>query len=126
MNRPLVVLVEDDSDTAALYSTVLSAEGMEVVRFPNCAQAQQWWAKPPRRPDMLIVDVGLPDGDGLDLCAELNATDNGWPPPPMLILSAHGDPRLATRCKKAGAQGFLDKLEGIDLFVAKVKELIAA
>lgn len=125
MSRPLVLLVEDDSDTAALYSTLLNAEGLEVVCCPTCSHAQKWWANATRKPHLLVVDVGLPDGNGLDLCGELRDNNNGWPLPPMLVLSAHGDPRMAARCNAAGAHGFLDKLADMDRFVDMVKELIA-
>lgn len=124
MSRPLILLVEDDKDTAALYNAFLLAEGMEVVCCSQRRQAQLWCQKAPRQPSLVVVDVGLPDGNGLQLCEELARRDNGLPCPPVLVISAHGDPRMPSLCRQAGAQGFLDKLVNMDQFVEKVKELI--
>ncbi|RJX30631.1 MAG: response regulator [Desulfarculus sp.] len=124
MSRPLILLVEDDADTAALYSAVLSAEDMEVVRCRDCRQTQSWWEQAARTPDLLVVDVGLPDGNGLNLCDELLRGINGGERPPILVLSAYGDPRMPSRCRQVGAQAFMDKLSDMVAFVDKVKELL--
>ncbi|MEW5912621.1 MAG: response regulator [Thermodesulfobacteriota bacterium] len=124
MSQPLILLVEDDKDTAALYGAVLSAEGMEVVRCADCRQTQSWWAQAQRPPDLLVVDVGLPDGNGLNLCDELLKNAGDGQRPPILVLSAYGDPRMPSRCRQVGAQAFMDKLASMGIFIAKVKELL--
>ena len=70
---PLVLLVEDDPDTAALYRALLGSEGMEVVHCSDCGEAHRWWHTSLRRPDLVVMDVRLPDGNGLDLLAKLRA-----------------------------------------------------
>ena len=125
MIKPLVLLVEDDQDTATLYSAMLSAEGFEVVSCQGSGQARNWWASSDRRPAVVVLDVRLPDGNGLDLCDDLCREGGDLPAPPVLVLSAHGDPRLPLRCRQAGAQAFLDKVSDLDKFVQKVKELHA-
>lgn len=121
---PLVLLVEDDPDTAALYQALLSAEGMEVVRCGNCTEALAWWRGSRRQPDLMVLDMRLPDGDGLDLCQEI--TGQYQPPqlPPVMVLSAHGDPRLPARCRQAGARAFLDKLDNLDQLISTAWRLI--
>jgi DNA-binding response OmpR family regulator len=121
---PLVLLVEDDSDTAALYQALLMAEGMEVVRCGNCHQAMTWWRASERRPDLMVLDMRLPDGNGLELCQEFTEMAEALIPPPIMVLSAHGDPRLPSRCRQAGAQAFLDKLENLDQFINTAWRLI--
>lgn len=118
----LVLLVEDDADTAALYVAMLSAEGMEVTRRADQKAARLWWEQSKRRPDLVILDVRLPDGTGLDLCRELTAHDGC---PPVMVLSAHGDPRMPGLCRQAGAQEFLDKLRDLDRMVDSVRQLIS-
>jgi DNA-binding response OmpR family regulator len=118
--------VEDDQDTAMLYQAMLAAEGMEVVHCPDCLAARQWWTHTLRLPDLLIVDMRLPDGTGLDLCAEIPCRPELGPQPPVMVLSAHGDPRLPGLCREAGAKVFLDKLEGLGRLVATAQELIRA
>jgi DNA-binding response OmpR family regulator len=121
---PLVLLVEDDPDTAALYEALLHAEGMEVVRCGDCQQALTWWRATERRPNLMVLDMRLPDGNGLDLCQEITENYEALCLPPIMVLSAHGDPRLPSRCRQAGAQAFLDKLEGLDRFISTVWRLI--
>ncbi len=121
---PLVLLVEDDSDTAALYKALLNAEGMEVVRCGNCQQAVTWWRGSKRRPDLMVLDMRLPDGNGLDLCHEFSEVAESNCPPPIMVLSAHGDPRLPSRCRQAGARAYLDKLDNLDRFISTAWRLI--
>ncbi|MFH1035592.1 MAG: response regulator [Pseudomonadota bacterium] len=121
---PLVLLVEDDPDTAALYRALLDAEGMEVIPCGNCQQAVAWWRASERRPDLMVLDMRLPDGSGLDLCQEFIDIGQSLFPPPIMVLSAHGDPRLPSRCRQAGAQAFLDKLDNLDHFISTAWRLI--
>ena len=124
--QPLVLLVEDDQDTAMLYQTLLRAEGLEVVRCRGCAEAKAWLASSRRVPDLIVLDMRLPDGDGLGLCQEMLQGEFPAGDPPVMVLSAHGDPRLPSRCRQAGAKAFVDKLAGVDLMVTTAKELLQA
>lgn len=122
--RPLILLVEDDADIAALYGDVLAGEGMEVRHCRSRCEARDWWQSSRRQPDLVILDVRLPDGNGLDLCSELGRIGSGHPHPPVLVLSAHGDPRMPTLCKQAGASEFMDKMEGLDSFLGNIHKLL--
>jgi two-component system, NarL family, invasion response regulator UvrY len=72
-------------------------EGMEIVRQ--------------MRPDAVIVDVGLPGPDGIELTKQLL---NEFPQLLVLILSAHEEPQWAVRAMQAGAMAYVTKSEGID------------
>jgi DNA-binding NarL/FixJ family response regulator len=74
-----------------------AAEGMEIVRE--------------MRPDAVIVDVGLPGPDGIELTKQLR---NEFPHLVVLILSAHEEPEYAVRAMLAGAMGYVVKNEGIE------------
>ena len=121
---PLILLVEDDADTAALYSALLSCEGLEVVCCSKGDEARTWWERSPRRPDLVMIDVILPDMNGLDLCREITAAGRAGGGPAVMVLSAHGDPRTAGRSLRAGASAFLDKLRDLDRFVSTVQGLL--
>ncbi len=122
--RPLVLLVEDDADTAALYKAMLSAEEWEVVCCQNAQAARHWWFHSDKSPQLLILDVRLPDSNGVDLCQELIGAFKNGSGPAVLMLSAHGDPRMPKLCRKAGARAFLDKLRDLDRLVDTAKQLI--
>ena len=74
-----------------------AAEGMEMVRE--------------MRPDAVIVDVGLPGPDGIELTKQLRKE---FPHLVVLILSAHEEPEYAVRAMLAGAMGYVVKNEGIE------------
>lgn len=93
--KPFVLLVEDDPDTAALYQTLLKAEGMELKCCPDGRQALSFWQNSEKMPDLLILDMRLPDGDGLHLCQKMRASSKDSPP--VLVLSAFKT-RLSTSC----------------------------
>lgn len=122
--RPLVLLVEDDADTAALYRAMLSSEGWEVACCNSAATARRWWSESPKPPELMILDVRLPDCNGVELCQELTAALESDSSPAVLMLSAHGDPRMPSLCRKAGARVFLDKLRDLDRLVDTAKRLL--
>ncbi|MGD8563186.1 MAG: response regulator [Desulfarculaceae bacterium] len=122
--RPLVLLVEDDQDTAVLYTALLAAEGMEVACCRDGHQTLHWWNRSQRRPDLVVLDVSLPDGDGLELLKKLKSLAMSCPP--VLVLSAHGDPRMPGRCRDLGVGMFLDKLKDLNHFVTSAKGLLAS
>ena len=120
---PLIMLVEDDADTRALYKALLVDEGMEVITFGDGRSCLEWYLSASRRPDLMILDMRLPDTNGLDLCQELRG-NHGSDNPPVMLLSAHGDPRMPSRCRKAGVAVFLDKLRDLDQVVPTAKKLL--
>ena len=122
----MVLLVEDDSDTAAFYTALLSSEGLEVVSCVNCEQARQWWRNSSRTPDLMVLDMRLPDGNGLELCEGILGPLDNDSRPAVLVLSAHGDPRLPTLSRRAGAHAFLDKLSSVETFLDTTRQLLAA
>lgn len=74
-----------------------AAEGIEVVRE--------------MRPDAVIVDVGLPDTDGIELTRQLMKE---FPGLVVLVLSMHDEPQYAVRAMQAGARGYIMKNEAIE------------
>src|SRR6202046_3659004 len=88
----------------SMVSRLTAMGAREVVEAASCAEARaRARASGPR--DLCIVDVGLPDGSGLDLLAELRSA--GWPR--LVVLSAADDPYSVRAAFVAGAQGYLLK-----------------
>jgi two-component system, OmpR family, response regulator RegX3 len=82
--RPLVLFVEDEPSIFEPFSAALSREGFEPVVASTLADARAAWAS--REPDLVLLDLGLPDGDGRDLCRELRAASDV----PIIVLTARG------------------------------------
>ena len=74
-----------------------------------------------RKPDLVIVDVGLPGADGIELTKNIRAE---FPALPVLILSMHEEPRYALRALRAGAMGYIIKREAIDKIVDALGEVL--
>lgn len=89
--RPQVLHVEDSPDVARLVEVLLSRDA-KVHAVGTLAGARAWLAG--HRPDLVLLDLALPDGSGLDLVEDLR---NLMPfPPPVLVFSAHEPPRERT------------------------------
>ena len=88
----LVLDVEDDAGIRAVLRATLEAAGYRVVEATTAARAEVEARS--HKPDIVLVDLGLPDRDGLELIAALRT----WSPVPILVLSARDC--LAVRCQR--------------------------
>lgn len=75
-----------------------------------------------RRPDAVIVDISLAEGNGLDLVKHLVALE---PPPRIIVCSMHDEPFYVQRSLQAGAMGFLSKQEATADVITAVREVLA-
>ena len=73
-------------------------------------------------PDMLLMDVGLPDGNGFDFVREILGE---FPPLPVLMLSAQEDKSYPDKARECGARGFIAKTTSLDLLVDAVGSIQA-
>jgi two-component system, NtrC family, response regulator PilR len=105
LNPPASVLVVDDEpDLRTLYELTLLREGHEVVSAQDLAEAREWLAQ--RRFDVLITDMRLPDGLGLELLRELNAEQRTEK---SIVITAYGSAENAVEALKSGAFDYLTK-----------------
>lgn len=81
-----ILVVEDDELIGASLARALTVQGYDVDRAVSISSARQ--AVAGRRPDLVLCDLGLPDGDGLELCAELSRQD---PTLPVMVLTARAE-----------------------------------
>jgi len=117
MNR--VVLVEDHARLAALVGKALSGAGIEVDCFERIEPA--WHALSEAAYSALIVDRGLPDGDGLDLVRRVRAAGQRLP---CLMLTARDALHDRVSGLEAGADDYLAKPFAMEELVARVRALM--
>ena len=104
--RLTVVVVEDNPLTCEFLVSCINAHPRLQVAafFATLASARQWFARRPS--DLLLVDLGLPDGSGLTLMREVHAR---WPQCDMLVVSMFGDEVNVVASIEAGAVGYVHK-----------------
>jgi CheY-like chemotaxis protein len=103
-------LVDDDSEFRALATGVLRGWGLDpVYQAATVAQALTETAR--CEPEVVLVDVRLPDGNGYALATELTARDH---PPRVVLISGDSDAGDDLRAKRVGAVGFVAKHELLD------------
>jgi two-component system KDP operon response regulator KdpE len=112
---PVVLLVEDERHIRRFLRTSLEAEGWRVFEAETLRQGLVDAAT--RKPDLVIADLGLPDGDGVDLIRELRA----WSSVPVLVLSARSDEGDKVRALDAGADDYIEKPFGVSELLARVR-----
>ncbi|UJW79700.1 sigma-54-dependent transcriptional regulator [Hydrogenophaga sp. SL48] len=99
-----VLVVDDEPDLRTLYELTLLREGHEVISAPDLAQAREWLVQ--RRFDVLITDMRLPDGLGLELLRELAAQQRSEK---SIVITAYGSAENAVEALKSGAFDYLTK-----------------
>jgi two-component system response regulator PilR (NtrC family) len=99
-----VLVVDDEPDLRTLYELTLLREGHEVTSAPDLLQAREWLAQ--RHFDVLITDMRLPDGLGLELLRELS---DGQRTEKSIVITAHGSAENAVEALKIGAFDYLTK-----------------
>jgi two-component system KDP operon response regulator KdpE len=113
--RARVLIVEDEAAIRRFVRLALEAEGHEVFEAEGCRRGLIEAGT--RRPDLLVVDLGLPDGDGVDLICELR----GWSAVPVIVLSARTGEGDKIAALDAGADDYLVKPFGAGELLARVR-----
>jgi DNA-binding response OmpR family regulator len=114
-----VLLVEDDPVIAHTLALSLRYEGFELAIAASAAQARQ--ALEAKRFDLVMFDVGLPDGNGLDLCRSLRERDAAVP---ILMLSARTDEATVVAGITGGADDYIRKPYGLAELTARMRRLL--
>jgi len=115
MSSPVVVVIEDEPQIRRFVRSALEAEGWQ-VHEADTAQKGLTEAGT-RKPDLLVLDLGLPDGDGLDVIKDVR----GWSGVPIIVLSARADETDKIAALDAGADDYLTKPFGTGELLARVR-----
>jgi two-component system KDP operon response regulator KdpE len=113
--RPTILLIEDDPPIRALVRTTLQGHG---YRCNEAATAKAGLlAVTTDPPDVVLLDLGLPDGDGLDVARQIRE----WSAVPIIVLSARGQERDKVLALDLGADDYLTKPFGVPELLARIR-----
>lgn len=114
-----ILVVEDDRRLAQFIERALAEQAYTVRRVATCAAARDALAESPY--DATVLDLGLPDGDGLELLREWRSAGFGEP---VLILSARDAVEDRIRGLNLGADDYLAKPFSVDELIARLRSLL--
>jgi DNA-binding NtrC family response regulator len=125
----IILVVDDELGIRGLLSEILTDEGHTVELAENAAQARA--VRERLRPDLVLLDIWMPDVDGISLLKEWGATS--MLSMPVIMMSGHGTIDTAVEATKHGAMAFLEKpitlqklLRAVEQALAKPTQRIAA
>lgn len=124
-----ILLVEDNPDIQAVNKRMLERLGTYNVRLAmSLAQAREMYKKSP--PSVMVLDIMLPDGSGLDFLKELRRNDSARPSGvtasvPVLLLSALGTPEDIVAGLKSGGDDYLPKPYDYNVLLARIQALLS-
>jgi DNA-binding NtrC family response regulator len=105
MSNPHILVVDDEADIRGLLKEILSEEGYEVDVAANAAQARASRAR--QIPDLVLLDIWMPDVDGITLLREWSTSvADGCP---VVMMSGHGTVETAVEATRLGAFDFVEK-----------------
>jgi two-component system, OmpR family, catabolic regulation response regulator CreB len=119
-----LLLLEDDPAIAQTVVYVLSREGFEVESVGTVSQAQASLLRAPGQYSAAILDVGLPDGSGLDLCRLLRQQGGSLASLPVIMLTARGEEFDRVLGLELGADDYLTKPFSTRELCARVRALL--
>ena len=113
--RSTILVIEDEPEIRRFLRFSLGAEGYKVVESATARRGSIDAAT--HKPDLAIVDLGLPDFDGVDLIRRIRE----WSPMPILVLSARVQERTKIDALDAGADDYVTKPFGVGELLARVR-----
>ncbi len=116
-----LLIVEDDADTSSFVKYVLEQERFDVLTAGSAFEARGYLKS--FKPDLVILDRGLPDADGLDFCRELKMLPQ-YAHIPVLFLSAAKTPADVVDGFNSGGSDYMTKPFGFIELVARVQSLL--
>jgi len=115
---PRVLVIDDERQIRRFLDIGLRAEGYHVLQAANAAEGLALAAT--REPDLVILDLGLPDREGHEVLAELRQ----WSTVPVLVLSVRDDEGQKVRALDNGANDYVTKPFGIQELMARLRALL--
>ena len=115
MNKPLILVVEDDTSVRNLITTTLKSNDYRLLSAPNgesaiaCASSQQ--------PDIVLLDLGLPDLDGVEIIRRIRS----WSQMPIIVISARSEDSDKIAALDAGADDYLTKPFSVEELLARLR-----
>jgi two-component system, OmpR family, KDP operon response regulator KdpE len=118
VTSPRVLVVDDERHIVRALKIILRSAGYNVEAAESKEQALASLAARP--PDALVLDLVLPDGQGVEVCQDVRR----WSQLPIVVLSAVGDEREKVRALDAGADDYITKPFGTDELLARLRAVL--
>ena len=115
MNKPLILVVEDDAPIRNLISMALETHDYRCLSAANAGNAIMETTS--HNPDIVLLDLGLPDLDGVDVIRKIRS----WSNMPIIVISARSDDRDKIEALDAGADDYLTKPFSVDELLARLR-----
>lgn len=122
MAHGYILVVDDEPDIRSLLQDILRDEGYEVDMAENAAAARR--ARRARRPDLVLLDIWMPDTDGISLLKEW--TEEGPLTSPVIMMSGHGTVETAVEATRLGAYDFIEKPLSLAKLLVTVERALEA
>jgi two-component system KDP operon response regulator KdpE len=110
-----LLVIEDEAKIRQIVCAALAAEGVRCLQASTAAEGIARAASD--RPDLIVLDLGLPDRDGIEVCREIRR----WSHAPIVVLSARHDEREKAALLDAGADDYVTTPFGVVEFAARVR-----
>ncbi|MCL1794627.1 MAG: response regulator transcription factor [Oscillospiraceae bacterium] len=117
--KPLILMVEDNEKMAQLNTRLLNRQGYEVRIAYSAAEARDLFGR--IKPDLFVLDIGLPDGDGRELCEEFRRESDM----PILFLTGKIETKEKVNGLKIGGDYYLTKPYDREEFIVVVRNLLS-
>lgn len=117
-NKYKILVVEDESNIRNLLVTMLEAAGYQAIPAATCENAKAMFSS--YLPDLIILDLGLPDMDGMSLLRTVRAESAA----PVIVLSARSDERDKVEALDSGANDYVTKPFGSAELLARVRSAL--
>ena len=118
MNSPVVLVVEDDTPVRNLMVTTLKTHDYRYITAKNGTEAIMMASS--HNPDVLFLDLGLPDMDGIDVIRQVRS----WSTMPIIVISARSDDADKIEALDAGADDYLTKPFSVEELLARLRVTI--
>ena len=115
INKPLIMIVEDEDTISHFISSILSSNNYRPVRVKSGKEAAAMAAS--HMPDLILLDLGLPDIDGADVLGQLRS----WSGIPVIVVSARGHERDKVEALDLGADDYITKPFGTRELLARIR-----
>ncbi len=115
MNKPLILIVEDDKPVRNLISLTLESQQYRQIAVETGSAAVL--ASLSQKPDIMILDLGLPDLDGVEIIKKTRA----WSQLPIIVVSSRSDDADKIEALDAGADDYLTKPFSVDELLARIR-----
>ena len=122
-DKKRVLAVDDDASVCEYYDQALRLSGYDVECAPSAARARDAIAK--RRPDIILMDIMMPDQDGISFTRELRA-DTKTSDIPIIVISGLADAGTLNDALLFGAVDYMVKPIDIDVLTGKIERTFAA